>query len=216
MKLIDKIITFSEIIDKQHLDKYLKSTWYSSDKKCINKWICSFVILRSLALISMFCLLISFTLLSINREFANTPYEKCIWNCCNIVADSLGRIGVDYKSDCNTNETLNSLCETDCSSQYNPNSTSYRSFISQVFFISFNMTIILFVIVFMMHRYIPKIIIKYIKEITDQEKALLDKSLIKPIIHYEGNYGGGCGGIGGGGGDGIVGGRESLSSITFD
>ena len=66
----------------------------------------------------------------------------------------------------------------------------------------------------MMYCYIPKIIIKYIKEITDQEKALLDKSLIKPIIHYEGNYGSGYGGGGGGSGVGIVDGRGSLSSFT--
>ena len=195
MKLIDKIIINSKIIDEEHLDKYLNSTWYSSDKKCINKWICSFVIITNLVYITIFCCIFSYVLLLINITYITSLYNNCVDDCCIKSKDpDSNEIPEEYYIDCNKNDTLTSLCENNCNSKKNLAPTSYRSFITQSLYITFCMVIVLCVMVVMMHRYIKKLIIKYIKEITDQEKALLDKTLIKGIIPGVGDYG--CGGGG--------------------
>lgn len=204
MKFIDKIVKNSKIIDEENLDKYLKSKLYFSDKKCINKWICSFVILRYLAFITFCCFSIIYILFITNIVYNNEPYSDCIFDCCNKKPTSYALPEPYFMDNCDKNETYSLFCKNNCNSKIDLSQTSYMSFIKQSLNITFYTTIILVVIILIMSRYIPKIIKKYIKEITDQEKTLLDKSLIKTVIQYEGDYGSSGGG----------GGRESLSSLT--
>ena len=118
MKLIDKIIINSKIIDEEHLDKYLNSTWYSSDKKCINKWICSFVIITNLVYITIFCCIFSYVLLLINITYITSLYNNCVDDCCIKSKDpDSNEIPEEYYIDCNKNDTLTSLCENNCNSK---------------------------------------------------------------------------------------------------
>ena len=105
MRLIDKIVTNSEIVDKEHLDKYLKSTWDSSDKKCINKWICSFVILRYLAFITFCCFGIIYILFLINIIYYDKPYSDCIYDCCNKEPTNYALPEPYFANNCDKNET---------------------------------------------------------------------------------------------------------------